>query len=906
MKPALPRPQGQAAACGAGALPPGAEGVSFLGAFPSIGRAQEEPGRMVQEGAASEKPVQHRREAQFIMGVVRRWWGRGGAEPRQEVHPVRRLPLNKPGSEGPLPPALASKTLREQLLGIAGPLVTMGVILGLVGVWWRHVNILYLPVVLVLAVAFSAYAGGTQQGLVSAALAWVFLCFYLIADHRSGGSWLNNCLVWTVVLPGVALFTGYLHHRAQEQEYKPWKGNLAAFRMASESVMDLAVILLDRTGIVTTWNTGAERLFGWSTAEMVGQTLARCCDAESVLAGAAKNTLHAAATQGRFEGEIGCARKGGGRFRAKLAVIALHDEQGTVAGYTVSAQDVSERREAASTLLRRAHQQVAVAALSQAALGGTDLSVLLEHAVTFIMQTWAVDFCGLFELQPDGEHLVLRAGAGWEHGGAPRLQLEAGPGSMLGYVLSSSEPVIVKDLAAINRFRVPEFFQQHHVKGSLLVVIPGQPRPFGIIGVHTREPGEFSDDDLGFLNAVGGVLATSRARLQAEAARLQLEAQFRQSQKMEAIGQLAAGVAHDFNNILTILDGYASRLASREMQSAPREDALQILEATERAASLTRQLLAFSRRQTMQLRPLDLRSVVADMARMLERLIGEHIKLQVVVPERLPVVSADTGMMEQILLNLVVNARDAMPAGGHLRVEIKAADLDETAARQQSLARPGHFVCLQVTDTGCGMDAATRARIFEPFFTTKGPGRGTGLGLATVFGIVQQHQGWIEVQSEPKRGTTFSIFFPAGEGAAVPSRAARESAGPPRGGQETILMVEDEQLLRDLARATLEEFGYTVLPASTALEALVLWKQHRQSVDLVLTDMVMPGGLTGRDLCQQLRRDRPELRVIVSSGYGADVPGKEEAGAVPTAFLQKPYRPADLARAVRDCLDMSR
>ena len=362
-------------------------------------------------------------------------------------------------------------------------------------------------------------------------------------------------------------------------------------------------------------------------------------------------------------------------------------------------------------------------------------------------------------------------------------------------------------------------------------------------------------------------------------------------------------MAHDFNNLLTIMQGYAERLLAKAPRDDQREAVEQILNSSEHAASLTRQLLAFSRKQDLQPRRLDLRETVVRMSRMIERLIGETIALTVKRPDSLPAVSADEGMIEQILLNLAVNARDAMPGGGKLTVSTSAEAVTPDHAQSQPGARPGAFVCVKVADTGCGMDKATLARIFEPFFTTKGPGKGTGLGLATVFGIVEQHQGWIEVESEVGRGTTFSVLLPAVAGpvAAAPAEAAAPE--PWRGGSETILLVEDEALLRELAAAILKDLGYTVLEAGTGLDAVVLWKQHHDQIHLLVTDMVMPGGLSGRELAQHLRKQKPDLKIIFSTGYSAETAALDLATGPSTSFLQKPYRPPQLARAVRQCLD---
>lgn len=387
--------------------------------------------------------------------------------------------------------------------------------------------------------------------------------------------------------------------------------------------------------------------------------------------------------------------------------------------------------------------------------------------------------------------------------------------------------------------------------------------------------------------------------------RLNLEAQFRQSQKMEAIGQLAAGVAHDFNNLLTIMQGHVARLLGRGPAPEQTEPLQQVLAATDRAASMTRQLLAFGRRQVMLPRALDLRETVANMTKMLERLIGEEVSLRVEKRDTLPPVFADPSMMEQILLNFVVNARDAMPpGGGEITVRTAAVEVDAAHVARQPGARPGTFVCLSVTDTGSGMDAATQARIFEPFFTTKEVGKGTGLGLATVFGIVQQHAGWIEVQSAPGQGSTFSVLLPA-TAQAVASAAPAEAAPvtPARGGHETILLVEDEPVLRDLAKAILSDAGYTILEAGEGVEALAQWRQHGDRIDLLLTDMVLPGGMSGRSLAEMISSEKPALKVIFTTGYSPDQLGEDSGIREGLNFLQKPYHPPALIKTVRACLD---
>ena len=380
-----------------------------------------------------------------------------------------------------------------------------------------------------------------------------------------------------------------------------------------------------------------------------------------------------------------------------------------------------------------------------------------------------------------------------------------------------------------------------------------------------------------------------------------LEEQFRQSQKMEAVGQLAGGIAHDFNNLLTAILGN-TQLLLRELPpgDSKRGDVEEIRKASERAASLTRQLLAYSRRQMLQPVVLDLNVVVAEMDKLLRRLIGEHIALVTVLAPDLGRVKADPNQLEQVIVNLAVNARDAMPEGGKLTIETANVDLDEVFAQAHLGSVPGAYAMLAVTDTGSGMDATVRAHLFEPFFTTKEVGKGTGLGLATVYGIVKQSDGYISVYSEPGHGSSFKIYLPR---IATPARApAGPQKGGPARGTETVLVVEDEPAVLSLSRRALEAQGYVVLAASDAAAALRVVERHGGMIHLLLTDVVMPG-LSGRELADQLAGQRPGIRVLYMSGYPGDA--VVQHGTLPSgsAFLQKPFSPDGLARKVRDVLD---
>ncbi len=383
-----------------------------------------------------------------------------------------------------------------------------------------------------------------------------------------------------------------------------------------------------------------------------------------------------------------------------------------------------------------------------------------------------------------------------------------------------------------------------------------------------------------------------------------LEEQYRHAQKMEAVGQLAAGVAHDFNNLLTVI-GCNAELLLAEPQSDPRvkESLSEIISAAERAANLTAQLLLFSRKKVMDSRPLLLNDMISNLTRMLQRIIGEDIRLQFHRSEALPFIQGDSGMLEQVVLNMVINARDAMPRGGQLHISTEQTTIADPL-QISPRARAGEFVCLSIRDTGTGIALENLRHIFEPFFTTKEPGKGTGLGLASAYGIVEQHQGWIDVQSQPGAGTTFRIYLPAVRASQAEMASVAEDEKS-LNGDETILLVEDDAAVRFIMRRMLENFGYKLHEAGGGPEALDFWREHGKEIDVVISDLVMPGGITGRELVVLLRHERPDLKVILISGYGSETTGKDSEvfRNTKTVFLQKPAPLKVLLRAMRGLID---
>jgi signal transduction histidine kinase/CheY-like chemotaxis protein len=386
------------------------------------------------------------------------------------------------------------------------------------------------------------------------------------------------------------------------------------------------------------------------------------------------------------------------------------------------------------------------------------------------------------------------------------------------------------------------------------------------------------------------------------AERKKLEQQFLQAQKMEAIGRLAGGVAHDFNNLLTAIIGYSDLVLMRTPPDDPlRNDLDEIRKAGERAATLTQQLLAFSRKQILQPKLIDLNTTVIDTTRMLRRLVGEDVEMVTVLKQGLWQVKADPGQIEQVLMNLAVNARDAMPGGGKLTVETANSNLDEGYAGSHLSVAPGKYVMLAVSDTGCGMDSHTQAQIFEPFFTTKEQGKGTGLGLATVYGIVKQSGGHVWVYSEVGRGTTFKVYLPQACGEADALESQSQSMTIPRG-METVLLVEDDLQVSKFAAQVLGELGYRVIVASNGTEALEVASSARAEINLVLTDVVMPK-MGGKQLADELRSLTPDVKVLFISGYTQDAIVNHGILDPGIAFLHKPFTPGELARKVRQALD---
>jgi PAS domain S-box-containing protein len=579
------------------------------------------------------------------------------------------------------------------------------------------------------------------------------------------------------------------------------------------------------------------------------------------------------------------------------------DAQHNLLGAVAVLHDISRRRQA----------ELRIAAFSNlgqklsAAKAAREAAEIIADAADRLLG-WDACTLDLYSPETDSLHYVLnRDTINGQHVDFPPTCPAGPPSPRERQTIEAGGQLILKEDALVMLPETKPFGDAARPSASIMLVCArAGAKIVGLLSLHSYTPKAYDQNSLDTLQALADHCGGALDRITTEETLRTAQQQLRQSQKMEAIGQLAGGVAHDFNNMLAVIRGNAELLLLEPTRYTVEtiECLKQVVAASERAANLTRQLLAFSRKQVMQSRPLVLNDVIADLTKMLRRIIGEHLDLQCRYAAHLPFIQADAGMIEQVLVNLAVNARDAMPNGGQLLITTAPVTFDEAPASAHPEARAGEFVCLAVADAGTGIAPENLPRIFEPFFTTKEVGKGTGLGLATVYGIVKQHQGWIEVSSQLGAGTTFTIFLPA---IATPanSTATPQAAASLPGGTETILLVEDEYAVRMVTRRVLESHGYKVYEATTAREALDLWRSRAAEIALVLTDMVMPEGVTGRDLAEQLRAQSPALKIIFMSGYSADVIGKgtEFFRQTGSHFLQKPASTRALLETVRRSLD---
>lgn len=613
-----------------------------------------------------------------------------------------------------------------------------------------------------------------------------------------------------------------------------------------------AIITISDRGIVETFNGAAERIFGYSHSEVMGKNVKMLMSDpyHSEHDGYIVNYLRTGRAKIIGNGrEVVGRRKDGSQFPIELTVTEFRLAGGEQPHFIGVIRDITRRKQAE------------------------------EHQARLVEVLEATpDFVGL--ANADLHPLFVNQAGRTMIGLAPEADVTRT--HIRDYVPEWSARLIEQE-------GIPSAISHGTWAGeTALLAEDGREIPVSqVIVAHKTAEGEVR-----FLSTIMRDLSERR----------KLEERLHQSQKLEAFGQLAGGVAHDFNNLLTVIIGYCEYLSDDADLSGQNQEMVQeIRKAGDRATTLTRQLLAFSRRQVLQPKVLNLNEIIAETSKMLERLIGEDIEMTTLLCSTLWPVKVDAGQAQQVLMNLAVNARDAMPEGGKLTIETSNVELEETYCDSNPDVKPGDYVAISVSDTGCGMDEKTKARIFEPFFTTKAPGKGTGLGLATVFGVVKQSGGHVTVYSEPDNGTVFRIYLPKVADAADAPSSLKLKAGPVRG-TETVLVVEDADLLRDLACRILRSHGYQVLQARNGCEALTICEQQNGRIHLVLTDLVMPE-MSGRQLAEHLRNSRPDIKVLLMSGYTDDSVVRRGILEADTDFIQKPFSPPALCSKVREILD---
>ncbi|HET7058132.1 MAG TPA: response regulator [Nitrospiraceae bacterium] len=665
-------------------------------------------------------------------------------------------------------------------------------------------------------------------------------------------------------------------------------------RLIVETALD-AVVVMDTGGRITDWNPQACEIFGWSREEAIGRPLT------TIIPSHYRETHERGVRHYLNTGEgpllnkhieIEGLHRNGNEFPIELTIAPVR--QSNTLTFSAFIRDITNRKRAE---IRQATQFAVSRALAESATLEDAANPLLEAFCT--MMGWQLAAIWLV----DRHSHVLKCKAIWH---APSVQAAAfvdacrdmtfSPGVGLpGRVWSSAEAAWISDVLADPNFPRAHVASDAGLRGALGFVIRGRDEIHGMIEIFNREVREPENELLQMMMDIG-------IKIGQFVERQDLERQLLHSQKMEAVGRLASGIAHDFNNLLTVINGYSELALSRDGLDGQLSHHIEQINASgQRAALLTRQLLAFSRQQMLEPQVLDLNKLVENIETLVRRLIGEDILFSSHLHHNLRPVKADPGQIEQVIMNLVVNARDAMPRGGRLILETKNVELDECYTRLHRYAEPGQYVMLAVSDTGVGMDETTRSQIFEPFFTTKGQGKGTGLGLSTVYGIIKQSGGNVEVYSELHRGTTFKVYLPGITEVINTVKGATANPDTLRG-SETILLVEDEMMVRGLARVILEGYGYTVLETANGAEALRMCREHDGVIHLMVTDVVMPE-MSGREVADQVRHVMPTTKVLYMSGFTDDAVLLHGVLSAEDTFLQKPFTSSSLAAKVRAVLD---
>jgi PAS domain S-box-containing protein len=681
-----------------------------------------------------------------------------------------------------------------------------------------------------------------------------------------------------------------------------------------ENAQDI-IITHDLAGRYTSVNKAGLEITGYSRAEALDVTLSDVI-APEFIEKAQEMVARKLAGDEETIYDLEIIGKDGDKIALEVNSRLVYQD-GEPVGVQSIGRDVTERKRA-DAALREANQRAIVeyerlldrlATLAEDFGSARDLQTVYRAIRNFAVAS--VPCIGLIVSLYDSEQEVRKSVYLWydtqeiDTSGIKPARVGVGPA---GQAIRTNSVIInndfIKDIVAKRGFVEIGFEADSRPPRSILLApMTVMGRVVGTIEVQSYEPGAYRAEHTTAMRMAGNLAANVIENVRLLEQERQTEEQFRQAQKMEAIGKLAGGVAHDFNNLLTAINGYSDLSLRRlEPEHPVRRNIEEIKKAGQRATNLTRQLLAFSRKQMLQPKVLNLNDVITDTSKMLRRLIGEDIEIALRLKPSLGKVKADPSQIDQVLMNLVVNARDAMPHGGSLTIETANVEMDKAISDKYSSVHSGPHVMIRVTDTGCGMSEEVQQHIFEPFFTTKGVGKGTGLGLSTVYGIIKQSDGYVSVESEEGKGTTFNIYLPQVDDVAPTDvKKMVETPAPPRG-TETVLLVEDEEMVRNMTRTILEGNGYKVLTATDGKDALNFCESYGGKIDLMLTDVIMPQ-ISGKMLAVQLAPQRPDMRVLYMSGYTDDAIVHHGALEEGIAFLPKPFTPDALAFKVREILD---
>jgi two-component system, cell cycle sensor histidine kinase and response regulator CckA len=744
---------------------------------------------------------------------------------------------------------------------VGGPFITAVVVALLLGLGAMGVVLPNPGLPLILAVVYAAYSGGLAIGAVAAGIALGYLVWSsAAADGALDG--VDELRIATFVIAAAVAIVGgeFVRRRVAAAARGELRREQEFSRALVEAMQDGLNVVRAGDRRIMEVNPRLCELTGYDRDELVGQVPPYTYWPPDEHARMLE-TLDRAERGESNEIDVSLVRKDGTRVMVIVARAPLRDADGRITGTVTTVKDATERSRAAAAL-RESEDRYRVVTET-----ASDAIVSIDESSTILFANRAAErIFGYPPAELAGQPLAVLM---------PPEHVEGHRRGITRYVETGVRRIAWEgiELEAVHR------------DGSRI--------PIEI------SFGEATHDGKRIFT---GIIRDVRERIAAREELRRSQEQLDQAQRMQAVGRLAGGIAHDFNNLLTAITGYADLLLSDLPPGSPhRPDVQEIRRTADRATGLTRQLLAFSRRQVLEPKVLDLNRIVADLEPMLQRLISEEIQLVTVLEPRLHRVHADPGQLEQVVLNLCVNARDAMPRGGLLTIQTSNTVVGEAPASGDGGLEPGRYVVLAVSDTGDGMDAETRTHLFEPFYTTKDHGKGTGLGLATVYGIVTQSGGSITVDSQAGQGSTFTIFLPDAS-AELSETVVEEPAPRSLGGSETVLLVEDDRGVRTLARQVLQRQGYTVLEAATPSEALMTAARHEGSIDLLLSDVVMPE-MTGPELARRVRDVVPGIRVVFMSGYADDAFARD-SGADPAAdFLSKPFGPETLARKIRLALD---